>query len=579
MVKYLTKKGLTFWYRRRIGTKEEVIFSLGTKNYDLAMLRHSYIDYKIQELIIKGSFEIMNTAKIRDIIDHYKKFIKSDEFIYGEEGRVRGKELALEIDGEFFGGHTQTALLHKLSQYGKISQSDDIEKVKAHTEPIIERNNTLKRELDKLEDKEERDYVHWKLLKAEGWGLNKAIKQQKKYFGAVEAYQIALTQQHSPKQNQNNISIGELTQRYIEELSITKEWSQDNEDDILFVLNIFEEYFSPRYANELRRNDFVNFRNKVLKKLPKIIWQNAFKDKTIHEILDMPYIIQKNKKKKEIIRIGLSTLNKHMGRVHQVFAWAANKAHIIDENYCADLRIVPTNKQNAKKKKTNKLPFSDDELKQWFEVSSNFTTNIKITLANKAEFVFIPLLALYTGAKNTELAQLHSVDIQEINGIWCFCFTDIIENPTNRKTFKTSNSLRTIPIAQGLIDLGFLLYVKKQKGKLLFPNIKYYGKEPSFTPRISEYITKQITQDSKKSFYSFRHLVNQKLKNTKTPLYIINDITGHNDNDHKDNIIDMDTYGDEQMPLEILQEVINKSLVYNEIDFSHIKEEIHRRYK
>ena len=71
MVKHLTKKGYTFWYRRRMGKKGEIVFSLATKNYDLAILRHSYIDYKINQLILKGAIETMNTAKIREIIDGY----------------------------------------------------------------------------------------------------------------------------------------------------------------------------------------------------------------------------------------------------------------------------------------------------------------------------------------------------------------------------------------------------------------------------------------------------------------------------------------------------------------------------
>jgi len=74
-------------------------------------------------------------------------------------------------------------------------------------------------------------------------------------------------------------------------------------------------------------------------------------------------------------------------------------------------------------------------------------------------------------------------------------------------------------------------------------------------------------------------MVNQRLKNTKTPLYIINDITGHNDSEYDENDIDVKVYGDEQMPLEILKEVIDKSLVYDDVDFSHIKNEIHKRYK
>ena len=578
MVKYLTKKGLTFWYRRRIGTKEEIVFSLATKNYDLAMLRHSYIDYKINQLIIKGIFDTMDTAKIRDIIDGYKEFIKSDEFIYGDEGEARGKELALEIDGEFFGGHTKTALLHKLTEYGKISQTDDIQKVKAHTEPIIERNNTLKRKLDKLEDDKERDYFHWKLLKAEVWGLNKAIKQQDKYFGAVEQQQVALTTAQPIRTNGNTISIDKLTKKYIEEKSKTKEWGAKNEKDIKFVLGLLDEYFSPKTANQLTRNDFVEFRDDVLPKLPVRMGQNAFKNKGIKEIIKMKYILTDDEKK-EIGRIGKTTINKHIGRVNQVYAWAADEAGILEKNFCSKLRYAKP--KTAEEKKKAKAMFNTDDLKRWFEVSPHFTSELKQTLTDKPEHIFIPLLALYLGARNAELTQLHYRDIKEIKGIWCITITGFSPDNTERKKVKGENSLRTIPVAQGLIDIRFLKYVEKRKNKLLFPKIKYTSdQEPLFTNEINLYIREHIRQgEERKTFMSFRHMVNQNLKNKGAELYIINDITGHSDRDHGDNNIDVDTYGDEQMPLQILQEVINRSLVYDEIDFSHIKEEIHRRYK
>lgn len=583
MIKYLTKKGLTFWYRRRIGTKEEIIFSLGTKNYDLAVLRHSYIDYKIQQLIIKGSFEIMDTAKIRDIIDNYKKFIKSDEFIYGEEGDARNKALELEIDGEFFGGHTATALLQKVQEYGKVSQTDSIEEVKKHTEPIIERSNLLTREFDKLEDEKERDYFHWKVLKAEITMLNKARSKQHKYFGAEQEHQTTITQPQPTQINGKPISISKLTKKYIEEKSNTKGWGGKNEEDILYVLDAFEEYFSPKTANELIRDDFLKFRDDVLSLFPKSKKLKALRDKSTIEITQMKNIPPKEGSKakpKEIIRIGKTTINKHIGRVSQVFEWAANEAGLIEKNFASNLRYAKP--KTAEDKKKSKVPFNTEDLKRWFEVSPNFTSKLKTTLTKNPEYIFIPLIALYLGARNAELTQLHYRDIKEIDGIWCISITDFAGDPNERKRTKNEHSRRTVPIADALIDIGFLKYVKKQKNKLLFPAIKYHGEsqEPGFTSRVSYYIGKHIKKPGeKKTFLSFRHMVNQKLKNTKTPLYIINDITGHSDTDHDDNNIDVDTYGDEQMPLDILKEAIDSSLVYDEIDFSHIKEEIHRRYK
>lgn len=519
----------------------------------------------------------MDTAKVRDIIDSYKEYVKSDEFIYGDEGDARNKELATQIDGEFYGGHTKTALLHKLSEYGKVSQSDDISKVKAHTEPIIERSGKLKEEFEKLEEGREQDYFHWKLFKAEVWALNKAIKQQDKYFKAVEQNSQAIAP-ILPTPNQG-ISISKLTKKYIAEKSITKEWSDKNERDIKYVLGALNEYFSPRTADQLTRDDFLEFRNEVLTKLPKNRNNGAFKDKDVKTIIKMTHIKLASNKREPIVHIGKTTINKHIGRVSQVFAWGADDAGILDKNLCSNLRY--TKPKTSEEKKNAKLPFNTEDLKRWFEQSPNFTNKLRPTLIKRPEYIFIPLIALYLGARNAELTQLHHRDIKQIDGVWCINITNFAGDPNERKRTKNEQSRRSVPIAQGLIDIGFLEYVEKHKGKLLFPMVKYTGKdqEPVFTKDINAYIRTHIRQsDEKKTFLSFRHMVNQNLKNQKTPLYIINDITGHSDREIDENPIDNEIYGDEQMPVHILKEAVDNALIYDEIDFSHIKEAIHDIY-
>lgn len=160
--------------------------------------------------------------------------------------------------------------------------------------------------------------------------------------------------------------------------------------------------------------------------------------------------------------------------------------------------------------------------------------------------------------------------IKKKNGIWGIDFNEMVKN---------TSSERFTPLAQTLIDLGFLKYAsyqKKQKETMLFSAIKIYkGGGINFTNEYTIYNRKYITSDENKTFYSFRHLVNQKLKNKKTPLYIINDIIGHSDG--KGNK-DIEVYGDSFMPEEILRDTINECLVYDFLDFSKIKEAISTMY-
>lgn len=89
---------------------------------------------------------------------------------------------------------------------------------------------------------------------------------------------------------------------------------------------------------------------------------------------------------------------------------------------------------------------------------------------------WIPLLALFTGARGRELAQLFTEDIREETGIWCISIKPEEDTDgTHGKEVKTESSTRLIPIHQKLIDIGILKFHQEQKlngEKLLFPQLR-----------------------------------------------------------------------------------------------------------
>ena len=93
-----------------------------------------------------------------------------------------------------------------------------------------------------------------------------------------------------------------------------------------------------------------------------------------------------------------------------MFAWATDIARLIPENLCKDLQII--DKSEGKTKKGKKIPYTNSELKKLFESSPWYSTDLRQTLRHQAQNIFIPILALYTGAKPTELAQLYTSDIK-----------------------------------------------------------------------------------------------------------------------------------------------------------------------
>ena len=569
MIKYLIKKNKTYWYRRKILHYGEIVFSLKTKNYDIAIVRHSYMDYHIKRLIHKGAFETMTVEEIKEIIDKYKSYMLTVD--YNDYEEQRDKELSIEIDGEFYGGHTKEALKHTFEHYRYIHAQNDLDLVKKETAKILKRSN-IQSEFKKLKTDKEKAVFHWELLKAEMEILYKTYLKQKELTGGIQTEKeymgytvqdfinmLSSSQNNSSSSQKKVIRINELIEKYILEKNTTNNWSDKNVRDLQYVFLRLSEHFNNCPIDQLSREDFSSFRDQVLAYLPKQINKNIFKGKNTSEIVE---IVKKGK----IDTISKVTINKHLRRIHQVFEWAYRNDYI-NKNLTKDLEFKKTKQERAKK--TAKIPYSQEELKHLFEKSPWFNEDIEKTLKHDPKRVFIPLLALFTGSKPTELAMLQTADICTKDGIVGIDFKDHV---------KTSYSIRFVPIAQTLIDLGFLKYVdrrKKQKVKMLFPKVKVYkGDGTNFTNEFTRFNREYISTSKDKTFYSLRHLVNQKLKDKQVPIYMINDITGHSGGSGNK---DIDTYGDKQMSPKILKEVIDKSLVYD-LDFTKLKNTINKLF-
>ena len=560
MLKYLTKKKNTFWYRRRVNKSKEIVFSLKTKNYDEAVLRHSYINFEINYLFAQG-IENMTDEEIRAIVDKYKNYMIKKSV--NKFSRQRDEELGVHINGNFYGGHTKEALQVAIDKYHKIHKANDYDLVQAVTNKILNRSN-IKEEFNKLTDEDDIYAFHFELLKAE-WDLLYKAKtfQETLPSNNKPDKEVVLTPSTIKK---DRYKISELLEIYINEKAKAEDWSDDNIKSIKYVNNNLISWYNNCFANDLERKHFLDFREEVISNLPKISTSKIFQNKTTKEILE---ITEKEKKEK----LGLTAVNKHIGRVNQLFNWASNTGYI-DKNFAADLRLKDTRRTKLSKKL--KDTYEEEDLINLFEKSPWFSTELKDTLRHNPENIFIPLLAIFNGgAKPTELAQLYTSDIKKHKGIWIIEFN----NEDDKMLKDDYYNSRRVPIAQKILDIGFLDYVnyqKKQKSKQLFPKIvKYKGGGTNFTNTFSIYNKKYITTDSKKTFYSIKHLVNQIFKNNKVDLYIINDITGHSyGSDNKD----MGTYGAGQMPESIMKETIDKCLTFDYIDLSKIKKAIKEIY-
>ena len=145
------------------------------------------------------------------------------------------------------------------------------------------------------------------------------------------------------------------------------------------------------------------------------------------------------------------------------------------------------------------------------------------------------LLVLFSGARVTEIGQLEVSDIEEVVGVWGFV---VKPSRAKGKKVKTKQSKRFVPIAQPVLDAGFLTYLAEAKAAghtRLFPNLPNstglgYGR--ALSRQFSDYAHKQLPElESGGGIHYLRHTIATALYAAGVQERVISMITGHKHNE------------------------------------------------
>lgn len=142
-----------------------------------------------------------------------------------------------------------------------------------------------------------------------------------------------------------------------------------------------------------------------------------------------------------------------------------------------------------------------------------FTENWRTQGGRGEAAKWMPLLAAFTGARRNELGQLLLTDVKEKDGIWYLSITTLDDDGNVVKTVKTDNSVRDVPIAQLLIDLGFLDYWRAERkagGEKLFPLLDHRKMHPQLVSAnwgdwFNTHLWKHLGLPRGYTFHCFRH--------------------------------------------------------------------------
>ena len=166
--------------------------------------------------------------------------------------------------------------------------------------------------------------------------------------------------------------------------------------------------------------------------------------------------------------------------------------------------------------------FTPDDLTRFFDPTAYKTS------MNSPDFFWAPLIGIHTGSR--------------ISGVCAIQIDDILTAPDGihyihfRKN-KNNASIRNVPIAQTLLDLGFLDYVNEVraiKAQYLFPHRSVIKgtRAKRLSERMTEYLVQQGIRRASddgipKSFHSFRVNVITALANANVNTILAMRIVGH----------------------------------------------------
>jgi integrase len=219
-------------------------------------------------------------------------------------------------------------------------------------------------------------------------------------------------------------------------------------------------------------------------------------------------------------KVAARTVNTYVSAFQSFARWAVNNGHAT-ENVFANTRVPIKIRDKSKQR----AAFDAAQLSVMF----NHLTKNPDNLVKKDDHKWPTLIAMFTGARLNEVAQLHTSDIRQHEGMWCI---DI--NDDDGKMLKTSASRRLVPVHQQLLDAGLLRFVESRSGGptvRLFPSFSYSAQN-GYGRNVGRWFNEKFLPDlglkqGTLVFHSLRHSMVTLLTQADVPDSRVKAIIGH----------------------------------------------------
>lgn len=245
-------------------------------------------------------------------------------------------------------------------------------------------------------------------------------------------------------------------------------------------------------------------------------------------------------------KINPTTLWKWINTFNGMFSYAA-KNRWIEFNPADDTMPKPPRTRNAR------LPFTAEDIAEIFSrpmftgfegrSDAGYRERKGPVILRDAKF-WIPIVALYTGARLEEIGSTLASEVRQQDGIWLFDILDRGDEDADahNRSIKNSQSRRVVPLHGKLIELGFLEYAASVPSTgFLFPDLKPtrtptgWKRTAKFSKWWGHYRRANAKSDGegmgskKKPFHSFRHTMIRALRKPGINPVLAYLLVGHED--------------------------------------------------
>lgn len=339
---------------------------------------------------------------------------------------------------------------------------------------------------------------------------------------------------------------------------------------------------SANFLSKFQRSISLNFLEALYETLQSIMSISKITDKDIEnfirEIKNLPahygkmklskkltnkQAIEMGKKDNNIQKISVGTVDKYVSSLKTILQYATMKEYI-PKNPFDKISLPKADKRKVNESK--RLPFTLKQLQAIFEM--------RVFKSSRNYKFWIPMLALYTGARLNELCQLLVNDIKFDGDIAFFSIND-----DGDKKLKTSAAVRIVPIHSELVKMGFMDYVKEMREKKsvrLFPELKKEKKSGRYSNGFSktfrnllQTVNQQFSNENDKfvrgkhCFHSFRHNFRDCLRENECNQEAVRAIQGWGGDP-----TDLSNYYGKGFSVSKLSEILESKLVYQGLDLS-----------